>query len=148
MVLNRPQYSESDAYNLFAAANLRPIQRWTDDSGRYSLWLLERPLFVFPPLIQSTTSPSPFGLPSLSEWHAAWACWDFINQRMVPPSMLFQKPIDLRHICLFYQGHIPTFLDIHLSRILGEPGTEPVEFHVSCSPLLAMLWPLITAFSV
>ena len=47
---------------------------------------------------------------------------------MIPPSMLFQKPIDLRHICLFYLGHIPTFLDIHLSRLLEEPHTEPEEF--------------------
>lgn len=44
--------------------------------------------------------------------------------------MLFQKPIDLRHICLFYLGHIPTFLDIHLSRMLQEPHTQPEEFKV------------------
>jgi hypothetical protein len=49
---------------------------------------------------------------------------------MIPPSMLFQKPIDLRHICLFYLGHIPTFLDIHLSRLLKEPNAEPKEFMV------------------
>ncbi|KAG5341084.1 hypothetical protein C0989_011676 [Termitomyces sp. Mn162] len=48
--------------------------------------------------------------------------------RMIPPSMLYQKPIDLRHICLFYFGHIPTFLDIHLSRLLQEPHTEPEIF--------------------
>ena len=59
-----------------------------------------------------------------------WAAWDFINRKMIPPSMLFQKPIDLRHICLFYQGHIPTFLDIHLSRLLQEPHTEPENFKV------------------
>jgi formylglycine-generating enzyme required for sulfatase activity len=42
--------------------------------------------------------------------------------------MLYQKPIDLRHICLFYLGHIPTFLDIHLSNLLQEANTEPTEF--------------------
>ena len=26
----------------------------------------------------------------------------------LPPEMLHQKPIDLRHKCLFYIGHIPT----------------------------------------
>lgn len=57
-----------------------------------------------------------------------WSAWDFITRRMIPPSMLFEKPIDLRHICLFYLGHIPTFLDIHLSRLLDEPHTEPEEF--------------------
>jgi hypothetical protein len=52
---------------------------------------------------------------------------------MIPPSMLMQKPIDLRHICLFYLGHIPTFLDIHLSKLLQEPNTEPDNFKVRLS---------------
>ena len=47
---------------------------------------------------------------------------------MIPEYMQFQKPIDLRHICLFYLGHIPTFLDIHLTRLLEEPHTDPQEF--------------------
>ncbi|KAI0252125.1 C-type lectin protein [Lactifluus subvellereus] len=47
---------------------------------------------------------------------------------MIPGSMLFEKPIDLKHICLFYTGHIPTFLGIHLSNLLGEPNTEPEYF--------------------
>lgn len=49
---------------------------------------------------------------------------------MIPTSMLHEKPINLRHICLFYLGHIPTFLDIHLSRFLNEPHTEPEEYKV------------------
>lgn len=71
---------------------------------------------------------SPFGVPSVQDWENLWSAWYFITRRMIPPSMLFQKPIDLRHICLFYLGHIPTFLDIHLSRLLEEPHTEPEEF--------------------
>jgi hypothetical protein len=42
------QFSDADAYTMFAEANLRPIQRWTDSKGQYSLWLLERPPFLFP----------------------------------------------------------------------------------------------------
>lgn len=34
---------------------------------------------------------------------------------MIPRDLLHSKPIDLRHICLFYLGHIPGFLDIHMS---------------------------------
>lgn len=34
---------------------------------------------------------------------------------MIPADLLHSKPIDLRHICLFYLGHIPGFLDIHMS---------------------------------
>lgn len=131
------QYSEKDAYTLFSEAELRPIHRWMDKTSQYSLWLLERPQFMFPLLKQPTQTSTPFGLPTVEEWQDMWAAWDFINRRMIPPSMLFQKPIDLRHICLFYQGHIPTFLDIHLSRLLQEPHTEPESYKVSARLIYA-----------
>ncbi|KAL4263281.1 EgtD Methyltransferase Superfamily protein [Pleurotus pulmonarius] len=135
------KYSETDAYSLFTDAGLRPIQRWTDSATQYSLWLLERPPFMFP-LLKSPvafnglgeivqTSPlsnSPFGVPSPQEWSNLWAAWDYVTLKMIPPSMLHVKPIHLRHICLFYLGHIPTFLDIHLSRLLKESHTEPESF--------------------
>ena len=126
------QFSETDTYRLFADSQLRPIQRWTDSTQRYSLWLLERPPFSFPLL----KAPTPFGVPTVQDWSDLWSTWDCITRRMIPPSMLYQKPIDLRHICLFYLGHIPTFLDIHLSRLLEEPRTEPEEYKVSFSTLI------------
>ncbi|RPD62283.1 hypothetical protein L226DRAFT_532692 [Lentinus tigrinus ALCF2SS1-7] len=128
------KFSERDAYALFTEANLRPIHRWTDSTTGYSLWLLERPKFMFPLLKMPQSSDgqsvarSPFSLPTVEEWRAMWAAWDFVTRQMIPPSMLFQKPIDLRHICLFYCGHIPAFLSIHLAKLLQEPDTEPVEF--------------------
>lgn len=101
-------------------------------------------------------TPSPFELPgdsrfptipTLDEWAHMWKLWDAVTLGMIPPGMLMQKPIDLRHKCLFYLGHIPTcvfasnqrsatdvppnsFLDIHLSRLLKEPHTEPDNFKV------------------
>ncbi|KAL4063448.1 C-type lectin protein [Scleroderma citrinum] len=45
-----------------------------------------------------------------------------------------QKPIYLRYICLFYLSHIPTFLDIHLCQLFGEPHTEPEEFRRGIDP--------------
>ena len=130
------QYSETDMHCLFSEANLRPIQRWLDSAAQYSLWLLERPPFIFP-LLSSPSSihgqtVSAFGVPTLADWETLWTTWDFVSLRMIPPSMLYEKPIDLRHICLFYLGHIPTFLDIQLSRLLGEPHTEPEYFKVCC----------------
>ncbi|KAG6856236.1 hypothetical protein H0H87_006169 [Tephrocybe sp. NHM501043] len=122
------KFSERDAFSLFIGSNLRPIQRWTDNAQRYSLWLLERPPVSFPLLKQATKTYTPFGVPTIEDWNQLWSVWDCITLQMIPPSMLFQKPIDLRHICLFYLGHIPAFLDIHLSRLLGEPHTEPEEF--------------------
>ena len=87
-------------------------------------------------------SNTPFGAPTLQEFQEMWAAWDFITRGMIPDSMLFEKPIDLRHICLFYTGHIPAFLDIHLSNLLGEPNTEPEYFKVrliSTFPLATFL---------
>jgi hypothetical protein len=134
-LLLHDQFSEKDAYSLFTEANLRPIQRWMDKKSLYSLWLLERPPFRFP-LLSSPSAPNvlsstPFGTPSPSEWRDAWAGWDFITTKMIPQSMILQRPIDLRHICLFYLGHIPTFLDIHLSKALRQPHTEPEAFKVT-----------------
>ncbi|KAI6016236.1 hypothetical protein EDC04DRAFT_2903331 [Pisolithus marmoratus] len=124
-------YSESDIFRLFSKAQLRSILRWIDSTGRHSLFLLERPPFMFP-LLPAPTADSdacgPLSVPSTDDWHDIWAAWDFVTLRMIPHTMLHQKPIDLRHICLFYLGHVPTFMDIHLSKLLKEPNTEPEEF--------------------
>ncbi|KAG9098927.1 hypothetical protein FS749_002594, partial [Ceratobasidium sp. UAMH 11750] len=139
------KYSDEDAAALFAAADLRVMRRWQDRKGLYSLWLLERAPFTFPmpSLTQSSTTSSiptsvnptpsptktPFSaIPTRGEWTEVWNAWDAITLGMIPQEMLHQKPIDLRHKCLFYLGHIPAFLDIHLSRLLGEPHTEPEYF--------------------
>ncbi|KAJ7701438.1 DUF323 domain-containing protein [Mycena rosella] len=112
------KFSEVDAYTLFTEGGLRPIQRWTDSSCRYSLWLLERPPFVFP-LLSSPRACNGKGELVLKKPYS---------------SSPFGKPIDLRHICLFYLGHIPTFLDIHLSKLLQEPNTEPDAFKRGIDP--------------
>ncbi|MBW0481182.1 hypothetical protein O181_020897, partial [Austropuccinia psidii MF-1] len=67
-------------------------------------------------------------IPSISEWNALWRAWDNVTLGMVPRYMLHHKPIYLRHIFLFYLGHVPVFADIHLSRYLSEPNTEPIWF--------------------
>jgi hypothetical protein len=118
---------------LFTDANLRPIQRWVDPTSNHSLWLLERPAVLFP-LLESpdgVTSTNPFSVPSVASWETLWSIWDTITLGMISPDLLHKNPIPLRHICLFYLGHIPTFLDIHLSRLLREPHTEPENFKVS-----------------
>jgi len=135
------KFSETDTYTMFTIAELRPIQRWTD-KNQYSLWLLERPQFSFPLLSPPYTlvdtkstgtyySTTPFGVPSREEWRKLWTAWDFVTTRMITPSMLFEKPLDFGHIYIFYLGHIPIFLDIHLSKLLQEPPTEPQVFRVS-----------------
>ncbi|UZJ57003.1 hypothetical protein CBS101457_006323 [Exobasidium rhododendri] len=66
-----------------------------------------------------------WGLPSLADWEELWKAWNTVTLTMIPDAMLHDKPIDLRHICLFYIGHIPAFLDIMLARNLKEPHTNP-----------------------
>jgi len=102
--------------------------------------------YTFP--INNSVEPRFPTIPTLDEWNNMWALWDTVTLGMIPPTMLHQKPIDLRHKCLFYLGHIPayaavgpfvyrersdtwsSFLDIHLSRLLDEPHTEPEYFKV------------------
>ncbi|KAJ3565282.1 hypothetical protein NP233_g7732 [Leucocoprinus birnbaumii] len=141
------KFSDKDAFSLFTQANLRPVQRWVDRNSEYSLWLVERPAFVFPllssPFItnrggelipRKPYSTSSFGIPARQDWNVVWTLWDFITLRMIPRSMLLEKPIDLRHICLFYLGHIPAFLDIYMSRLLQEPFTQPEEYKRGIDP--------------
>ena len=120
-----------------------------EPNSGYSLWLLEPPPFNFQ-LLQTpaeTSSNTPFGVPILQEFQEMWTAWDFVTRKMVPDSMLSEKPIDLKHICLFYSGHVPVFLDIQLSNLLGEPNTEPGHFKVSLRFSFSPMTPLhMTAY--
>lgn len=78
----------------------------------------------------------PKSLPSLSEWLQLWRAWDLVTRTMLDhQSMLFERPIALRHPFIFYLGHIPAFLDIQLSRHAVDdeinrdsPMTKPESF--------------------
>jgi formylglycine-generating enzyme required for sulfatase activity len=58
-------------------------------------------------------------VPSLEEWRNLWSLWSMITTDMIPKEELLAKPIKLRNACIFYIGHIPTFLDLHISKALG-----------------------------
>lgn len=156
------KYNEREALDIFDYAGLRVINRWTDSSERYDLWLVERPSFHFSSTrlltgsrqdigaglsvaqangirgswefdsdagagsnsIREPVVHATWGLPSLRDWDDMWRAWDTVTLTMIPQNMLHEKPIDLRHICLFYIGHIPAFLDILLARNLNEPHTN------------------------
>jgi formylglycine-generating enzyme required for sulfatase activity len=64
--------------------------------------------------------------PALSEWSSLWAAWDTVTLHMIPEDELLSQPIKLRNACIFYVGHIPTFLAIHLHRATGE-GVEGLK---------------------
>lgn len=68
-------------------------------------------------------------LPTLEDWNALWGVWDVVTQHMLPHQELQEKPIKLRNACIFYLGHIPTFLDIQLHKTAKLPPTEPKEYY-------------------
>lgn len=68
-------------------------------------------------------------LPSVEDWEALWAVWDIVTRGMLPHEELQDKPIKLRNACIFYLGHIPTFLDIQLTKTTGQPPTEPAAYY-------------------
>lgn len=138
------KYSSREAHETFDRAGLRVVQSWQDDLERYDLWLLEKPPFYFPStdsrLLASSSSRNNDsnsnsssiqasainrGVPSLAEWDEMWKAWDTVALTMISTPMMHIKPIDLRHICLFYLGHVPAFVDIFIARMYDEPHTDP-----------------------
>jgi len=63
--------------------------------------------------------------PTLGEWKRLWSVWDLVTRGMIPDEELLSKPIKLRNACIFYFGHIPTFLDMKLNQVTKEPLCEP-----------------------
>ncbi|THU89377.1 hypothetical protein K435DRAFT_802795 [Dendrothele bispora CBS 962.96] len=122
----------------FALAGLRQVICSSTDNFDY--YLLEQSTLVFLPLSHTPSfipgaPPSALtpkntiaNIPTLEEWNTLWCAWDMVTLQMIPQEMLHQKPIDLRHKCLFYIGHIPTFLDMLLSKAIGGEATEPKHF--------------------
>jgi hypothetical protein len=103
---------------ILSECGLRSIIALPVPGDQGTLYILEKPLFAYKPVAYTNAhslAPSTGddgnvtgNIPTLDEWRTLWATWDMITLRMIPPEMLHQKPIDLRHKCLFYIGHIPT----------------------------------------
>lgn len=64
-------------------------------------------------------------VPTLDDWKGLWTEWDTVTRSMIPETEMHEKPIKLRNACIFYLGHIPTFMDIQLTKATKEPSTEP-----------------------
>lgn len=87
--------------------------------------MLNRPSAMF------ATSPEKYAahpVPSLEEWNALWKVWDIVTRQMIPDEELKEKPIKLRNACIFYLGHIPTFLDMKIVEGTNLPPTDPAYY--------------------
>ena len=91
------------------------------------LHLVAKPAFSFSLKVDEYAAQP---VPSLQEFEQIWLAWDIVTRHMIPQEELLSKPIKLRNCCLFYLGHIPTFLDIHLTRATGEAATKPLYNHI------------------
>ncbi|PNS18429.1 Ergothioneine biosynthesis protein 1 [Sphaceloma murrayae] len=120
------KYSIDQSDELFQAAGMSGASRWTSDDGDYALHLINRPP------VQSATLPEQYAshhVPTLEDFRSMWKAWDTVTQDMIPDEELLEKPIKLRNACIFYLGHIPTFLDIHLMRATSGNATDPQYYH-------------------
>lgn len=119
------KYDADQRRQLWNDAGVTEGASWTNTGGNYALNLLARPKVAFP-MKPEDYAASP--VPSLDDWEAVWAAWDTVTQEMIPKEELLSKPIKLRNACIFYLGHIPTFLDIHLTRATDGKPTEPAYY--------------------
>ncbi|PHH80303.1 hypothetical protein CDD80_2144 [Ophiocordyceps camponoti-rufipedis] len=118
------KYGVEERLRLWGKAGLWEEKSWVR-GDEYGLHLLRRtnPPYPLTPTIYARTS-----LPTLPEWSSIWQAWDTVTNNMLPPNQLSQRPIDLRNPCVFYLGHIPTFLDLQISRATNTSKTEPASF--------------------
>ncbi|KAB2579379.1 Ergothioneine biosynthesis protein 1 [Lasiodiplodia theobromae] len=116
------KYSAEETRQLWETGQVAEGCKWTNKTGDYGLHLVSKPK-VFWPLKPEQYAANP--VPSMTDWEQLWSAWDAVTRDMLPEEELLDQPIKLRNACIFYLGHIPTFLDIHLSRATGRPGTDP-----------------------
>ena len=88
--------------------------------------LLSPATFIYPLKPEQYASKP---VPSLQEFEQLWAAWDLVTRWMIPHEELLSKPIKLRNCCLFYLGHIPNFLDVHLTRATDGVPTKPSHYN-------------------
>ncbi|KAI9683607.1 MAG: hypothetical protein M1829_004911 [Trizodia sp. TS-e1964] len=124
------KYSAQESLNLWHSAELFEIGRWGCTSNVYHLHMLAKMTAVVD-RCDRDLSPRSYAaapVPGYAEWTQIWATWDKVTLGMIPKNELLSKPIDLRNACIFYLGHIPTFLDIQLNLATKEFPSRPNHY--------------------
>ncbi|KAI1852537.1 hypothetical protein JX265_012996 [Neoarthrinium moseri] len=121
------KYSEEGMNRLWTHAGVVETTRWMTEGDEYGLHLLTKPTTM--PFSLNPDQYAATALPSLDDWKHLWATWDTVTRCMLPSDELLDKPIKLRNACIFYLGHIPTFLDIQLSKTTKTPPTDPTSYY-------------------
>ncbi|TGO15794.1 hypothetical protein BTUL_0036g00130 [Botrytis tulipae] len=119
------KYSQEETAKLVKDAGMMEAQRWSASKDRYNMHLLIKSTMTFdsnPGVYASSTAPT------FQDWQGLWSVWDTVTRKMIPNEELVEKPIKLRNACIFYLGHIPTFLDMQLNKVTTEPLCEPSSY--------------------
>ncbi|KAJ3519183.1 hypothetical protein NM208_g14225 [Fusarium decemcellulare] len=119
------KYSDQEKAELWAVSGLTEMGRWSRED-EYGLHMLQKSAMPFS-LVPSLYATGP--LPTVQDWEALWKAWDSVTKDMLPHEELQEKPIKLRNACIFYLGHIPTFLDIQLTKTTGQTPTDPAYYY-------------------
>ncbi|KAL8921218.1 MAG: hypothetical protein Q9208_005829 [Pyrenodesmia sp. 3 TL-2023] len=119
------KYSPTQRDELWSSAGAVQQACFGNSSNDYHLHVLAKrtPALPLNPIEYAAQA-----VPSLEEFKQLWSAWDLVTQHMIPKEDLLSQPIKLRNCCIFYLGHIPTFLDIHLTRATGHGPTEPRHY--------------------
>ncbi|OOF91620.1 hypothetical protein ASPCADRAFT_210972 [Aspergillus carbonarius ITEM 5010] len=121
------KYDATQCQQLWHDAGLIQGAEFGNDSGEYLIHVLSSAALSFP---RSPTQYAAQSTPSFEEFQSLWTAWDIVTKAMVPREELLSKPIKLRNALIFYLGHIPTFLDVHLTRALGGKPTHPKAYRL------------------
>ncbi|KAI5806819.1 histidine-specific methyltransferase [Peziza echinospora] len=106
------KFDAEEVGKTWVGAGLVEGARWGCETGDYNLHMVYKPPFNFP---LNPMEYAKYPQPTLAEWRELWNAWDMVTLKMISPDRLLSKPIDLRNPCIFYLGHIPTFLDMHIN---------------------------------
>ncbi|KAF1944312.1 hypothetical protein EJ02DRAFT_420396 [Clathrospora elynae] len=118
------KYSRDEVKELWEAAKLAETVVWANSKADYGLHFVSKPAVFY------STKPEEYAakpVPSLHEWREIWTAWNEVT-KMIHKEELLHKPIKLRNECIFYLGHIPTFLDIQITRATDGKPSEPAYF--------------------
>ncbi|KAL1969641.1 hypothetical protein VTN77DRAFT_8194 [Rasamsonia byssochlamydoides] len=121
------KYDLHECEKLWRDAGLIPVAAFGNSSNDYHIHMLSPASLYLP------TNPREYAahsIPTLEEWRSLWTAWDIVTKSMIPQEELLSKPIKLRNALIFYLGHIPTFLDIHLTRATCGKPTEPKSYQL------------------
>ncbi|WEW57397.1 hypothetical protein PRK78_002864 [Emydomyces testavorans] len=119
------KYGTQEYEALWQQSGLNSTARFSNSTGDYNIHLLSSSPYIVP------TQPAEYAAavtPSLKEYEALWKLWDLVTTGMLPQNELSSKPIKLRNAFVFYLGHIPAFLDTHITRATGDQPTEPRSY--------------------